>query len=184
MIRSLARTCAAYWVTMMILIKARADGWKKPTPAQAAAGNYFKPRIKWNGLDIAIENPAGSVREGNGWRTKMKYDYGYISQSEAVDGDEVDVYLGPELVTAPTVYVVHQRKYGDWDTYDEDKCMLGFPSEAAAKAAYLEHYDDPRFLGPITAMPVGEFVKKVRATRDKPAMIKSLIVFYKYAAAV
>lgn len=164
-------------------ITARAGGWVSPTPAQAEAGNYKKPRVRWHGLEIAIENPAGSVREGKGWRTKMKYDYGYVCRSEAVDGDEVDVYLGPELDTAPTVYVVHQRKYGDWEKYDEDKCMLGFPSEAAARAAYLEHYDDPRFLGPITAMPVDEFVTKVRATREKPAMIKALVLFLARRAA-
>lgn len=155
----------------------KSDGWRPPTPAQAEAGNYKKPRVKWNGLEIAIENPAGSVREGKGWRTKMKYDYGYVRRSEAVDGDEVDVYLGPDLETAPMVYVVHQRKYGDWKAYDEDKCMLGFPSEKSAREAYLQHYDDPRFLGPITAMPVDEFVAKVRATRDKPAMIKALVLF-------
>ena len=160
----------------IVLFKAdRADGWTKPTPAQAAAGNYKKPRITWQGLEIAIENPAGTVREGKGWRTKMKYDYGYVCRSEAVDGDEVDVYLGPDL-DAPTVYVVHQRKYGDWKRYDEDKVMIGFPSEAAARTAYLAHYDDPRFLGPITAMPVDEFVAKVRATRDKPAMIKGIFM--------
>ena len=54
----------------------------------------------------------------------MKYDYGYISGSKGVD--EVDVYLGTYLDTAEMVYVVHQRKYGDWDKYDEDKCLLGF----------------------------------------------------------
>lgn len=152
------------------------DRWMikaRPTPAQAAAGNYKKPRRQWNGLEIAIENPVGSIREGKGWRTKMANAYGYICRTEAVDGDEVDVYLGPELDTAPTVYVVHQRRAGDWKNYDEDKAMLGFLSEAAARAAYLKHYDDTRFLGPITAMPVDEFVRKVRATADKPAMIKS-----------
>lgn len=157
----------------MILLKAR------PTPAQAAAGNYKKPRRRWHGLEIAIENPAGSIREGKGWRIKMQNAYGYICRSEAVDGDEVDVYLGPELDTAPTVYVVHQRKYGDWKAYDEDKCMLGFESEASAREAYLAHYDDPRFLGPITAMPVDEFVRKVRATYDKPAMIKAVLFLRK-----
>lgn len=151
---------------MMLLIKAR------PTPAQAEAGNYKKRRVQWAGLEIAIENPVGSVREGRGWCTKMKNAYGYICRSEAVDGDEVDVYLGPDMDGADTVYVVHQRKAGDWKAYDEDKAMLGFPSEAAARAAYLAHYDDERFLGPITAMPVAEFVAKVKATREKPAMIK------------
>lgn len=162
---------------MKALVLRKAAGWTPPTPAQAEAGNYKKPRVQWHGLEIAIENPAGSVREGKGWRTKMKYDYGYVCRSGAVDGDEVDVYLGPELDKAPTVYVVHQRKYGDWKKYDEDKAMLGFSSEAAARAAYLEHYDDPRFLGPITAMPVDEFVEKVKATYDKPAMIKAVVLF-------
>lgn len=153
----------------MILLKAR------PTPAQAEAGNYKKPRRLWKGLEIAIENPVGSVREGKGWRTKMQNAYGYVCRSEGVDGDEVDVYLGPDLEDAPMVYVVHQRRYGDWDAYDEDKCMLGFTSEAAASAAYLAHYDDKRFLGPITALTVGDFINKVRATNDKPAMIKSVL---------
>lgn len=153
----------------MILLKSR------PTPAQAAAGNYKKPRRHWKNLEIAIENPVGSIREGKGWRTKMSNAYGYICRTEGVDGDEVDVYLGPDLDTAPMVYVVHQRRYGDWDKFDEDKCMLGFASEAAARAAYLKHYDDPRFLGPITALTVGDFINKVRATADKPAMIKSVL---------
>ena len=152
------------------------DTYTPPSQAQAAAGNYKKPRIQWNGLEIAIENPVGSVRIGYGWRTEMSNAYGYIRRTEATDGDEVDVYLGPDL-EAPMVYVVHQRKAGDWDKYDEDKVMIGFGSEAAAKAAYLRHYDDPRFLGPVTAMPVAEFVEKARATLERPGMIKSVLFF-------
>lgn len=152
---------------------AMAKNYVAPTPAQAEAGNYKKPRVKWHGIEIAIENPVGSVRKGNGWKTTMKNAYGYVCRSEAVDGDEVDVYLGSNM-EAPIVYVVHQCKYNDWDKYDEDKCMIGFDSEDEAKAAYLKHYDDKRFLGPVTAVPVDAFVKKVKATYDKPAMIKAL----------
>lgn len=159
---------------------AKADGYTTPTPAQAEAGNYKKPRVKWQGLEIAIENPVGSTREGKGWKTTMRNAYGYICRSGGVDGDEVDVYLGDDM-DAPTVYVVHQRKNGNWKAYDEDKCMIGFKSEAAARSAYLAHYDDDRFLGPITAMPVDEFVAKVRATYDKPAMIKAVIFFRRVA---
>lgn len=161
--------------TMLVKSHVRGEPWSKPTQAQASAGNYRKPVVKWNGLTIAVENPVGSIRQGKNWQTKMLYDYGYIKRSEAVDGDEVDVYLGPHL-SAPTVFIVHQRKAGDWDAYDEDKVMLGFDSEADARAAYLQHYSDPRFLGPITAMPVDEFVRKVKATNDKPSMIKGLNV--------
>lgn len=174
---------------MLLILKAAADGHGtidmarhpapgEPTPAQAEAGNYRKRLVKWQGLTIAVENEAGSVRYGNGWQTRMLYDYGYVQRSEGVDGDEVDVYLGPALDYAPMVYVVHQRKYGDWDAYDEDKAMVGFMSEDDAAAAYLKHYDDPRFLGPITAMPVDEFVAKVKATREKPAMIKAHVGAY------
>lgn len=164
-----------------LLIKSYADraSYREPTPAQAEAGNYKKPVVKWRGLEIAVENPAGSVRRGPGWETTMVHDYGYVKRSEAVDGDEVDVYLGPQLEIAPMVYVVHQRKYGDWEAYDEDKVMIGFPTEEAAREAYLMHYDDPRFLGPITCMPVDEFVAKVRATKEKPAMIKGIVLFMK-----
>jgi hypothetical protein len=75
------------------------------------------------------------------------------------------------------VYIVRQMKRKKWDQYDEDKCMINFPSIEAAREAYLGHYDDPRFFGGIIAMPVGEFVSKVKATKDKPAMIKAMLLF-------
>jgi len=104
------------------------------------------------GLRVAIENRKGSVRkgtdsDGNEWRTKMKYPYGYLVGTKGADGEPVDCYVGPDK-EAPAAFVVHQHK----DTgkgYDEDKVMLGFPSKKAAKEAYLMHYDDPKFLGPM-----------------------------------
>jgi len=150
----------------------------EPTEAQLKAGNYAKRKVAWHGMTISIENEAGSVRrgvdpKGKAWETKMIYPYGYLRQTTAVDGDHVDVYLGP-VEDAPMVYVVHQRKAGDWSRYDEDKCLIGFKSEADAVHAFLQHYNDFRFLGPVTAMPVDEFVSKARATFDKPTMIKAV----------
>lgn len=152
----------------------------EPSAAQAGEGAYKKPRIEWQGLTLAIENPAGSVRRGvnrsgEAWEIRMSYDYGEVVGSMGVDGDPVDIYMGPNP-DAPMVYVVHQNTYGDWTRYDEDKAMAGFDSEEDAKQAFLANYTDPRFLGPITAMPVAEFVSKVRATIDKPAMIKALLL--------
>lgn len=154
-----------------------------PSPAQIKAGNYKKKHIRFQGLEISIENPRGSVRSGtdrNGhaWRTRMRWDYGYIRGSKGVDKDHVDCYVGPNA-DAAIAYVVHQRKAGDWDHFDEDKVMLGFDSEAAAKAAYLAHYDDSRFLGPVTAMPMDEFKRKVLATSERPRMIKTMVLFFK-----
>lgn len=142
-----------------------------PTPAQAEAGNYKKRKLAWHGLTISIENEPGSVRRGKGWQTKMLYAYGYINGTTGKDQDQIDVYVGPDE-SADTVYVVHQRRAGDWAKYDEDKCLIQFSSEAAARSAYLKHYDDPRFLGPITAMPVDKFIDKALAANGR--MVKAI----------
>ena len=150
-----------------------------PSVAQLDAGNYAKRRVKWHGMTVSVENEAGSVRcgtkpDGSPWETRMVFPYGYLLRTEGVDGDHVDVFLGPDLDAAPFVYVIHQRKVDDWLRYDEDKAMLGFASEADAVHAFLQCYDDFRFLGPVTTMPVAEFVSKARATFGAPAMIKSM----------
>ena len=157
----------------------RLDGWALPSFDQIAAGNYKKPRLKWHGLSIAIENPVGTVREGvdetgAAWRTEFKHAYGEISNTIGADGDAVDVFMGPDE-SADQVYIVRQMKRKKWDQFDEDKCFLNFQNMADAKAAYLGHYDDPRFYGSIIAMPVAEFVVKVRATAREPGMLKSII---------
>jgi hypothetical protein len=150
---------------------------KSPTSAQIKAGNYAKGHVRFQGLRVTIENKKGSVRcgvdpDGHAWSIKMRHDYGYIRGSMGVDKDHVDCYLGPES-DATHAYIVHQRQAGNWQAYDEDKVMLGFNSVQAAKRAYLMHYDDARFLGPVTALPMSEFKRKVLATIDRPQMIKA-----------
>lgn len=149
----------------------------EPTEAQKKSGRYKKRLYEWCGLKIRIENEAGTWRRGTGgdgteWATLMKWGYGYFEDTNGVDGDEVDVYVGPRPDDAPMVYVVHQRCYGDWEKYDEDKCMVGFMGEGEAVDAFLACYDDPRFLGPVSAIPVVEFVAKVMATKDKASIIQ------------
>lgn len=148
----------------------------EPTEAQKKAGNYKKPRMKIAGMEIAIENPAGSIRSGIGrngkWETRMIYPYGYVVGSKGSDGDAVDCYVGQDQ-DADTAFVIHQVKSIDWTTWDEDKVMLCFDSIESAKRAYLLHYDDPRFLGSITAMPIDEFKQKVfQANGD---MVKAIV---------
>ncbi len=55
----------------------------EPTQAQKEAGNYRLGHIKLGGMDISIENPAGSQRNGvspsgKAWSVTMKSHYGYI----------------------------------------------------------------------------------------------------------
>ena len=135
------------------------------------------------GLPIAIENRKGSVRkgvdkDGKPWRTEMKHPYGYIQGTKGRDGEEVDCYVGPHK-NVEHAFVVHQRK-DDGKTYDEDKVMLGFPSEEAARKAYLAHYNDPKFLGPISQVPV-ERLKSLIA-EGKPLMKISGVVLAEQAA--
>lgn len=150
-----------------------------PTKEQKAAGTYDKRKIAWHGLTIAIENEAGSKRSGTNrdgqtWTQEMPFAYGEIHQTEGVDGDCVDCFLGPDE-DAQFVYVVHARTVNRWDEFDEDKVMLNFPTQEAATAAFLASYSDPRFLGPITAMPVIEFIQKVTNTTGRPTMIKAIL---------
>lgn len=92
-------------------------------------------RYQFQGLPISVENKAGSWRrskigEKPKWKTKMGYDYGYVRNTLAKDGDAVDVYVNRkskglredyhgknEGLVATDVYVIHQKKIwhsGKW----------------------------------------------------------------------
>jgi len=129
------------------------------------------------GLGIAIENRKGSVRkgvdkDGKPWRTEMKHPYGYIKGSKGADGEEVDCYVGP-VKDAPNAIVVHQHK-SDGKGYDEDKVMLGFGSKEEAREAYLKHYNDPKFLGPMKSVPI-ERLKELVESGKKLIKISGLL---------
>lgn len=104
--------------------------------------------------------------------TLMKHPYGYIKGIDGTDGDELDVYVGPDRQAA-NVYIVNQMKAPDFTEHDEQKCMLGFPTEEAAREAYLKHYDNPRFLGSITTLPFEDFKAKVLSGNYDGKMVKS-----------
>jgi hypothetical protein len=135
-------------------------------------------RMVFQGIPISIENTVGSVREwhdkhtGETGKIKMLYPYGYIRNTTGTDDDEVDVYVGPHR-NSDRVFVVHQMKGPTFKEYDEDKCMLGFRTAHEAREAYLKHYDDPRFFGSMSAMPVREFKNKVFSTKKHPHMVTS-----------
>lgn len=127
----------------------------QPTEAQAKAGNYRKGHVKLAGLDISIENPAGSKRRPE-WPT-MQAHYGYIKRTEGADGDHVDVFLKPATDVAwnGDVYVIDQVIDG---RFDEHKCMLGYDSEAQAIKAYRDHYPrDWQGVGSVTTLGIDAF---------------------------
>jgi len=127
-----------------------------------AEANDQLTQTEFQGIKITIENPKGSVRkgeddEGNSWRTKMFYPYGFINKTEGTDGDEIDCFIGP-VKDANDVFIISNMEDGK---YDEDKVMLGFGDELHARDAFLAHYDDARHLGKVLRMSMEDFKKKV-----------------------
>lgn len=142
----------------------------EPTEAQKEAGNYKMEHRRVDGHNISIENPKGSVRRGTGadgkqWETTMQNDYGYIRGTKGVDGDHIDVFLSDSPEDGD-VFVIDQVK--DDGSFDEHKVMYGFPSEDAARKAYLSNYEDGwQGLGAITHVSKEEFKKWIQSSKRK-----------------
>jgi ATP-dependent protease ClpP protease subunit len=118
------------------------------TKTQKESGNYDKGRVTLKNIPITIENPKGSTRsgyspEGKRWESKMNFTYGYIDNSIGVDGDELDVYLGPLADTEQDflVYIINQVD-PITKKFDEHKIMFGFSNSSEAKKAYLSCYEE------------------------------------------
>jgi hypothetical protein len=145
-----------------------------PTAAQAQAGNYRVGRARLHGLDLAIEQPRGSVRrgvspEGKSWANRMAAHYGYISGTRGADGDEIDVFIGPSPEST-SVYAINQNDPST-GVFDEHKIMLGFADRASAVEAYRGSYDAGwKGFGSVVSMTLPAF-KQWLASGDKTAPI-------------
>jgi DNA topoisomerase IB len=127
----------------------------QPTEDQKTAGNYPKGHLRIGGLDVSIENPAGSHRRPE-WPT-LKSHYGYIRLTMGADGDHVDCFVRvgtPDDYAGP-VHVVNQNVGGKFDEY---KVMLGWERTDDARAAYLENYERGwTGLGSMVSLPMADF---------------------------
>ena len=141
-----------------------------PSEAQKEAGNYKKGHVKINGFDVSIEQPAGSVRSGKDasgkeWSQAMNNTYGYIRGTKGVDGDHIDVFLGPDM-NSDMVYVVDQVNTDG--SFDEHKVMMGFSSLEDARSAYLSTYEEAwQGLGNITGVALDDFKKWIDSSIRK-----------------
>lgn len=139
------------------------------------ASEAVKEEKSFRGVPVHIEWPKGSVREGedkNGkaWKRPMHCDYGFIPDTITKgDGEELDVYLGPNE-EAPYAYVVEQLK--EDGSFDEYKTMLGFDSLEEAEKMYLSHYPqewaDTR-VGEVFETPVDDLLGKAEEHRKTGA---------------
>jgi len=131
--------------------------------------------VNFQGLPITIENAPGTIREwtddaGNRGTTLMLFAYGYLDDTDALDGEELDVYVGPDP-KAQNAYIVHQQnpKTG---IYDEDKVMLGFSHEQHAVQAYRFHFDKPdNYLLTVTPMRMDQFKRWAANSAEQGATL-------------
>ena len=141
-------------------------------------------RMEFQGLPLDIEHTAGSIRQGKDkdgheWATTFRYAYGYIMGTKGADGEGLDVFVGPNP-NAEKAFVVHQQK-PDTGKYDEDKILLGWDSAAAAKEAYLDHYDNPKFFGDMAEISMDRLRELVK---ERGKLVKIAKALQKRADAV
>lgn len=138
-----------------------------PTQQQLEMNDYGVARIQIAGLNIAIENPIGSVRrgvdqDGQAWETQMSAHYGYIEDTMGADGDELDIFVAPDTEQdyQGRVFIINQIDRAG--RFDEHKVILGVPSKARAIALYQAHYDEQfNSIGSMVEMSLEDFKAKI-----------------------
>lgn len=135
--------------------------------------------MEFQNLPIAIENDKGQYRywydpdaKEHG-KTCMLYPYGYVEGTLGLDGDEVDVFVGPHK-DSERVFIITQLKRFAFEEIDEQKVMLGFNNPVEAKTAYLQHFNNARFFGTMKEMTISEFKYKLKSEKGK--LIKSALI--------
>lgn len=130
---------------------------RQPSAGELKAGAYTTGAVSWQGLAIAIENPALTVREGVGedgkpWRNTMLAHYGFIDGTRGADGDEIDLFLGPAPESS-AAWILNQRNAAG--AFDEHKVLAGFIDARHAVDAYRLSYSDSwdRYAPPIPVTP-------------------------------
>jgi hypothetical protein len=135
----------------------------EPSDPQKEAGNYRMAHVRFDGLDLTIENPKGGIRRGQGpdgkaWEAVLPAAYGYLKRTTGADGDHVDVYLSDSAVPG-RVFIVDQVDPAT-RAFDEHKVVLGARSKNEARQIFVTAFSDrsgPRRLGGITEMSTEQF---------------------------
>lgn len=131
--------------------------------------------MNWQGLPIKIEVEEGKVRsgkspDGSRWSVVMPCAYGHIPSTQGDDGEEVDVFVGPNK-NSPHVFAINQKdaKTGD---HDEQKIMIGFDDETSAAKAYVASFSDGRGkdrLGKMMRLSADQFKHQIEDLRTAKA---------------
>lgn len=116
--------------------------FKEAAELKKTANDPIKEKIEVSGIPVWLEWKGGDTREYKGKDGKvsfsklMKHHYGYIPNTKDADGEEIDVYVGPNR-GSKTAWVIKQLKKDG--SFDENKVMMGFGSKDDAKSSYDHH---------------------------------------------
>lgn len=109
----------------------------------------------FQGIGIKIDRPKGFVQtgkdaDGNEWSRTYQLDYGFIPFTKGGDGEELDVFLGPDSKSKTAYWVTQSKADGSFDEY---KLFLGFSTPRDVRDAYVAHIP-LKFYSGMTEMPV------------------------------
>ena len=126
------------------------------TESRLNEGDKVAKTVEFQGLSIKIDRPVGFVQKGKNkdgeeWEREYLFDYGFIKGTEGGDGEDLDVFVGPDS-DASEVYIVSQKKSDG--SFDEYKAFVGFASEDEALEAYEDHIP-MEFFDDVYTVPVG-----------------------------
>ncbi|MEG2264172.1 MAG: hypothetical protein RSC68_07440 [Acinetobacter sp.] len=116
-----------------------------PDQDSLITGEYLKGNVQIGELNIAIENPADSIRAGTDpsgkeWQITMQHHYGFIKNTTGADGDEIDVFVKNHLDSDPEhAYII--RQLNSDGTFDEHKIIIGAETEDEAKEIYHSNFE-------------------------------------------
>src|SRR5215831_14321064 len=118
-----------------------------------------------------IETPAGGTRQWydpfqrQSGSTTMQVPYGFLQHTVGADGEGVDCFVGPDR-TATHAFVISTKRGPDFTRLDEQKIMLGFPTQQAAEHAFRAHYDDDRFQAHVEPIPMWDLRNRLQTMRN------------------
>lgn len=143
-----------------------------PLPRAIRAGNRYivlqasnnpgdytaRGAVEWRGLPIGIEHFEGESRPPVG--NVCPVPYGYFDDTKAMDGDGVDVQLGPNWTDEDAdVWVAEQLAPDGSGELVQYKVYLGFDTEDQVREAFLAMWPE-RMLGDIDSCSADEFINE------------------------
>jgi len=124
-------------------------------------------KTNFQGIPIHLDRPKGFIQKGKDehgkeWSRKYLYDYGFIPGTHGGDGDDLDVFIGPDKKQQTVFFVI--QNHAD-KSFDEYKAFLGFADKKAAIAAYKQHIP-AKFMGKVISMNI-DLLKAMTGARPQ-----------------